>query len=95
MNLDADKHPFHLKMRTLVAKSDSTSSRSAIVENQVSQLEFLNSGNTKVQRMLLHLSDFKDDGFYILERSNCNVENPVKHFQFRRNKRKLERMVNG
>ncbi|MCH94896.1 hypothetical protein A2U01_0015865, partial [Trifolium medium] len=47
VNLGADKHSLHLGMRTLVAKSDSTSSRSATAENQVTPLEFLNSCNTK------------------------------------------------
>jgi hypothetical protein len=50
VNLGADKHSLHLGTRTLVAKSDSTSSRSATAENQVTPLEFLNSGNTKVQK---------------------------------------------
>lgn len=48
VNLGSDKHSLPLAMRTLVTKSDSTSSRSAIVENQVTQLEVLNSSNTKV-----------------------------------------------
>ncbi|CAL5192751.1 unnamed protein product [Lathyrus oleraceus] len=48
LNLGADKDSLHLGTKTLVAKSDSTSSRSAIVENQVTQLEFLSSSNTKL-----------------------------------------------
>ncbi|CAI8584641.1 unnamed protein product [Vicia faba] len=48
LNLGADKHSLHLGTKNLVAKSDSTSSRSAIVENQVTQLEFLSSSNTKL-----------------------------------------------
>lgn len=50
LSLGVDKHPLHLGMRTLGAKSDSRSSKSSIADNQVTELEFLNSRNTKVQK---------------------------------------------
>lgn len=62
LNIGADKHSL------LGAKSNSTSSRSDIVENQVTQLEFLNSSNTKVQKDDVFTSDFKDDNFHNLQR---------------------------
>ncbi|KAK7394693.1 hypothetical protein VNO78_15228 [Psophocarpus tetragonolobus] len=49
LNLGAEKcHPLHLRMRTLGAKLESTSSSSAIAEDQVSELDFLNSRNTQL-----------------------------------------------
>lgn len=68
LNLGADKDSLHLGTKTLVAKSDSTSSRSAIVENQVTQLEFLSSSNTKVQNDAFTF-DLNGGCFHILERS--------------------------
>ncbi|KAJ1376952.1 Myb-like domain [Sesbania bispinosa] len=48
LNFVADKHPLHLRMRTPEAKLDTTSSISAISEDQVSQLDFLSSRNTQL-----------------------------------------------
>ncbi|KAG4388849.1 hypothetical protein AAZX31_09G232000 [Glycine max] len=48
LNLGAEKYPLHLRMRTLGAKLESTSSSSAIAEDQVSELDFLNSRNTQL-----------------------------------------------
>ncbi|KAK7295156.1 hypothetical protein RJT34_18061 [Clitoria ternatea] len=48
LNLGAEKNSLHLRMSTLGAKLESTSCSSAIVEDQVSQLEFLNSRNAQL-----------------------------------------------
>ncbi|TKY65377.1 CHROMATIN REMODELING 4 [Spatholobus suberectus] len=48
LNLGAEKHALHLRMRTLGAKLESTSSSSAVAEDQVSELDFLNSRNTQL-----------------------------------------------
>ncbi|XP_027349361.1 uncharacterized protein LOC113860971 isoform X2 [Abrus precatorius] len=48
LNLGTDKHPLHLRLRTLGAKLESASSSSAIAEDQVPELEFLNSRNTQI-----------------------------------------------
>ncbi|KAK7340334.1 hypothetical protein VNO77_21036 [Canavalia gladiata] len=48
LNLGVEKSPHHLRTRTLGAKLEYTSSSSAIAEDKVSELEFLNSRNTQV-----------------------------------------------
>ncbi|XP_020234763.1 uncharacterized protein LOC109814687 [Cajanus cajan] len=48
LSLGADKHSLHLRTRTLGAKLESTSSSSAIAEDQISELDFLNSRNTQL-----------------------------------------------
>ncbi|RDX81106.1 Protein CHROMATIN REMODELING 4, partial [Mucuna pruriens] len=48
LNLGAEKHSLHLRMRTLGTKLESTSSSSAIAEDQVSELDFFNSRNTQL-----------------------------------------------
>ncbi|KAL2330211.1 hypothetical protein Fmac_017792 [Flemingia macrophylla] len=48
LNLGAVKRPLHLRMRTLGEKLESTSSSSAVAEDQISELDFLNSRNTQL-----------------------------------------------
>ncbi|XP_027930020.1 uncharacterized protein LOC114186182 isoform X2 [Vigna unguiculata] len=48
LNMGAEKHPFHLRMRAPGSKLESTCSSSAIAEDKVSELDLLNARNTQL-----------------------------------------------
>lgn len=80
LNLGAEKYPLHLRMRTLGAKLESTSSSSAIAEDQVSELDFLNSRNTQVQMdaFTVYISMTSKIILYFRKRK-LQCQNPGKH----------------
>ncbi|BAT83552.1 Protein CHROMATIN REMODELING 4 [Vigna angularis] len=48
LNMGAEKHPFHLRMRAPASKLESACSSSAIAEDKVSELDLLNARNTQL-----------------------------------------------